>query len=487
MTAYPSAVDYTLALQNPGSVFTDASLRTATFTQGLLGPYGIAGSSAVVFHVTVDDGEYALRCYTRQDASTPERYAAFDNFVASNGLSTYVGIVTWQDGEIRVKGASWPVLKMEWIAGQQLNEYAGYLADHGNGAALRTLAGRWLQLVNELQRVSFAHGDLQHGNILVDQQGHLRLVDFDSIWIPPLAGQTAPTETGHPSYQPHGGTAQGRWGRYMDTFSALVIYLALTALAADPGLWQKFNNGDNLLFERDDFAPPYETDIWKHLAGLGDPDVDRMTVKLRDCCALGWVAAKTLSDTLKVTWWERGPASGPTTIAPPAAATGTVRVTPTPTAAAPGPATGPASPASGGHQWHVPSVPSQPATPAGSLPPPPTSPYQSTVASQSAGPSSGPWRAGTTGPAATSGSWWQQGQAPSVPVPKPPAKVDQSTARVVGAVFGLVGLIVFIVLVANSNPVSVVGAVLVIIGFWIWITAGKPKPPPGNPPASGGT
>jgi hypothetical protein len=46
---------------------------------------------------------------------------------------------------------------------------------------------------------------------------------------------------------------------------------------------------------------------------------------------------------------------------------------------------------------------------------------------------------------------------------------------------------VFIVLVANSNPVSVVGAVLVIIGFWIWITAGKPKPPPGNPPASGGT
>ena len=53
-----------------------------------------------------------------------------------------------------------------------------------------------------MQRAEFAHGDLQHGNVLVDQEGQLRLVDFDSVWIPQLQGQPAPTESGHPNYQP---------------------------------------------------------------------------------------------------------------------------------------------------------------------------------------------------------------------------------------------------------------------------------------------
>ena len=48
---------------------------------------------------------------------------------------------------------------------------------------------------------------------------------------------------------------------------ALVIYMALTALAADPGLWLPLNNGDNLLFERKDFCAPFETEVWKHSQG----------------------------------------------------------------------------------------------------------------------------------------------------------------------------------------------------------------------------
>ena len=87
-----------------------------------------------------------------------------------------------------VKGARWPVLKMEWIAGPQLNEHVGYLADQGNAAALGTLAERWLALVGELQRVGFAHGDLCHGSILMDHQAQLRLVDLDCVWIPELRG-----------------------------------------------------------------------------------------------------------------------------------------------------------------------------------------------------------------------------------------------------------------------------------------------------------
>jgi eukaryotic-like serine/threonine-protein kinase len=461
VTTYPSAVDYALALQHPQTAFADDRLRTATFAgDDILGPYGIAGSSAVVFHATMDAAEHALRCYTRQDASTPDRYAALDSYVAGNGLGRYVGKVTWYDQQVLVKGARWPVLTMEWIAGRQLNEYAGYLADNGNGDALGTLAERWFELIGELQRASFAHGDLQHGNVLVDQSGQLRLVDFDSVWIPPLQGHTPPTEAGHPSYQPLGAAAHGRWGPYMDTFSALAIYLALTALARDPGLWLTFNNGDNLLFERADFAMPLDSAIWTQLARLGDAEVDRLALKLRECCVPGWEASKTLPDMLKVSWWQQaGPAPASS---PPTPATGT---------------TAPAPP-----RWYAPSVPSQPGPPAGSLPPPPTAPYQSTVAPQAAAPT------GEAKPGA--GSWWGgQGVMSPPPPAAGPAKQSHGPVSQVRSAFAVLfitaAVVVFAVLAADHDlgAGAVAGIVLVAVG--IGIGDFRSKKPPANPPAAG--
>jgi serine/threonine protein kinase len=481
MTPYPSAVDYTLALQNPAIAFADASLQAATFTQGLMGPYGIAGTSAVVFHATIAGEDHALRCYTREDASTPERYAALDRFVSENGLSKFVGTVTWHVDEVRVKDKRWPVLKMDWIAGQQLNEYVGYLADNGNTAALRTLAERWLDLVNELQRVRFAHGDLQHGNILVDRQGHLRLVDFDSMWIPPLQGQAPPTESGHTSYQSQSSGAKFQWGPHMDTFSGLVIYLALTALARDPALWPKLNNGDNLLFERADFSPPYETSVWIQLAGLGDAEVDRVAVKLKECCAPGWIASKSLRDMLARTWWEQPGV---------AASTGTTAQAATPSKEPSSSMTGPASRAvSAPTQWYASAVPSQHTAATGSLPPPPTTPYQSTVAQQSGAtpPGTLPGKSGSTG---NGQSWWgQQHGAPTTASNTPPTpNASPSSARALsGGMLVVVAVIAFIALFGNNHPAlgTVIG--LAVGSAGVWLARSKPGKPPGNPPAAGGT
>jgi hypothetical protein len=292
---YPSAVDYALALRNGAAAFADASLRTATFAPGLLGPSVIFGSNAVVFHATIGGKEYALRCYTRQGVWTPEGYAAINSFVASNGLSRYIADVTWHNEAVQVMGASWPVLQMEWIDGQQLHEYVGYLADSRNGEALGTLAAEWRGLIALLQRGQFAHGNLEHGNILIDRQGQLRLVDYDTVWIPQLAGESPHAEHGHPNYQ-HPGPP--RWGRWADNFPALVIYLALVALGKGPGLWQTLNTGDNLLFTRSDFFPPFRTEIWKQLAALGDPQVDELARRLQECCAPDWVPTKSLEEML---------------------------------------------------------------------------------------------------------------------------------------------------------------------------------------------
>ncbi|MGH3236564.1 MAG: hypothetical protein ACRDOH_25575, partial [Streptosporangiaceae bacterium] len=155
---------------------------------------------------------------------------------------------------------------------------------------------------------------------MVDQEGRLRLVDFDGVWIPQLAGQSPPTEFGHPNYQHPGRHA---WDRWLDTFSALVIYLSLVALSKDPGLWLALYNSKNLLFAKNDFFPPFKTEAWKQLAAMGNPQVDELVRRLQECCDLDWVSSKSLEMTLdqqavtpawtpipvEQRWWEKRPAA----------------------------------------------------------------------------------------------------------------------------------------------------------------------------------
>ena len=321
-TIYPAAGDYYKAVQAPSRSFTVPKLQAAEFVWDSLGPTLARGSSAVVFQASVQGKPQALRCYIRNDASSRDRYSALDAYLAGHDLSPYVSGTTWLDGAITVNRAAWPVLTMDWIDGRTLNEYVDFLVAGSNTVALTTLAVRWRELVTLLQRSEFAHGDLQHGNIMVDQEGQLRLVDFDGVWIPQLAGQAPPTEFGHPNYQ-H--PVVHVWDRWLDTFSALVIYLSLTALGKDPGLWLALYNSKNLLFAKNDFFPPFKTEAWKQLAALGDPQVDELTRRLQECCYPGWVSGKSLEMTLdrpavplvrpyipaEQRWWEQKPASGP--------------------------------------------------------------------------------------------------------------------------------------------------------------------------------
>lgn len=295
MTAYPAAGDYYKAVQAPARVFTVPKLQAAEFVWDSLGPTLARGSSAVVFQASVEGTAQALRCYIRNDASSRDRYSALDAYLAAYDLSPYVSGTTWLDGAIQVNRATWPVLTMDWIDGRTLNEYVDFLVTSSNAAALTTLAAKWRALVALMQSSEFTHGDLQHGNVMVDQDGRLRLVDFDGVWIPQLAGQPPPTEFGHPNYQ-H--PLQHVWGRWLDTFSALVIYLSLVALGKDPGLWLALYNSKNLLFAKNDFFPPFKTEAWKQLAAMGDPQVDELVRRLQECCDPDWVSTGSLEMTL---------------------------------------------------------------------------------------------------------------------------------------------------------------------------------------------
>ena len=190
MTAYPAAGDYYKAVQAPARAFTVPKLQAAEFVWDSLGPTLARGSSAVVFQASVEGTAQALRCYIRNDASSRDRYSALDAYLAAYDLSPYVSGTTWLDGAIQVNRATWPVLTMDWIDGRTLNEYVDFLVTSSNAAALTTLAAKWRALVALMQSSEFTHGDLQHGNVMVDQDGRLRLVDFDGVLDSAAGGPT---------------------------------------------------------------------------------------------------------------------------------------------------------------------------------------------------------------------------------------------------------------------------------------------------------
>src|SRR5207244_11807147 len=137
-------------------------------------------------------------------------------------------------------------------------------------------SGLWLRLAAEMREARMAHGDLQHGNVLLVPGNQaramvLRLIDYDGMWVPALDGMAA-CEVGHPNYQHPQRLRQGGYTAETDRFAHLVIFTALRCLGAGgPALWGRHDSGENLLFRESDFTRPHESRLWPELLTLGEP------------------------------------------------------------------------------------------------------------------------------------------------------------------------------------------------------------------------
>jgi hypothetical protein len=303
---YPSAEDYMKAVQQPDPFTTDELRRMELVVHPVFQiPSPAAGTSAVVFKALADGEAQALRFFTREDNWSGERYSALHDHFTARGLASLVAMPRWVNDGIRVNDRTWPVVRMQWVDGHTLNKYVEDLVEQRARQALHSLAATWLELVTRLQGAEFAHGDLQHGNVMVDGQGELRLVDFDCAWIGRFAGHTAPSETGHRNYQ----LEARAWDKWMDTFPGLVIYTSLLALSKNPNPWHALHTGENLLFRHEDFHPPFQTPTWAHLSSIQDEQLDLLAARLKECCAPGWAPSglEELLGPRQIPWWERTP------------------------------------------------------------------------------------------------------------------------------------------------------------------------------------
>jgi uncharacterized membrane protein YeaQ/YmgE (transglycosylase-associated protein family) len=265
---WPTSTDYTAAVQRPDAAFGVLELQRGTITMTPLGMPAVAsGQNVVVFRADTERGPVAIRCFVNPPGNGDLRYAALERHIAIKDCES-LSTAAWIETGITTQGRWWPIVLMPWETGRPLNIVVEDLID--DPASLRVLAEKWCDAVVSLQAADIAHGDLQHGNVLVESDLNIRFVDLDGIWVPEIE-VGAPAEHGHPNYQ-HPGRASHHWGANIDSFSAMLILLSLRGLAADSGL-ERFLGGENLLFTRADLVAPGRTEIWARLAASPDPEV----------------------------------------------------------------------------------------------------------------------------------------------------------------------------------------------------------------------
>ena len=295
MDRYPTPGDYQEALQVPEVAFVDADLQQAAPEVNTLGlPRAITGAFAAVFPMHRERQRWAVKCFLTDVEDQRTRYQAIATHLQEAELP-YTLPFDYQPQGIRVEGRVLPIVKMAWAPGASL--YA-FVDDHRDDPeVLRTLAGRWAAMLQELRAANVAHGDLQHGNVLVSRQEgtlHLYLVDYDTMWVPALQGRTSP-EVGHRNYQ-HPDRSERDFGLYLDHFAGLAIYTALLACAERPSLWPRFTTGENVLFRASDFYDPSRSALLDELEDLQTlgalPDV------LRTACYLEPEAVPPLEEVL---------------------------------------------------------------------------------------------------------------------------------------------------------------------------------------------
>lgn len=260
---WPRRRNYEMALRNWQTTLFDPELKAdRLLMDGAGAPVGREGAGLYVCVFQI--GGWIVRCfYANPDENKAppedivERYQAIDAFCRANIAQLPALVPTCYEAQgIQIGQKVVPIVKMQLL--QNVTTLGDFIYNrYRDQAAMQWLANTWMQLIARMEDLSVAHGDLDLTNVLVQQDPagmRLRLVDYDNMFVPALAGHSQ-NEGGHPPFQ-NPFIPNRPFDATMDRFSALVIYICLRALAVDPSLYGEFNADENSRLLLD--VPDYE-------------------------------------------------------------------------------------------------------------------------------------------------------------------------------------------------------------------------------------
>jgi hypothetical protein len=258
--SYPQIVNYNDAVQDPRS-FTDPELRAGQIDTTPLGlPRALSGGFALTYTVQAGNKKFAVRCFHREVPDAQFRYSKVSTKPLALGSNYFVRF-DFQPQGIRIRGQTYPIVKMDWAEGKTLGDYLDVAAS--NAASIGNLRNCFFALANYLESNAIAHGDIQNENVIV-QNNSLRLIDYDGMYVAGVP-EGRGTEVGQKHFQ-HPGRTTALFGPTMDRFSFILIDLSLEALQSDSALHKRFREGGNaIIFNANDFADPSSSEIFSIL------------------------------------------------------------------------------------------------------------------------------------------------------------------------------------------------------------------------------
>ncbi len=290
----PTVDQYNEAVQHPQTAFTDPDLKMAQAKTNAFGiPQALGGGFALTYTFTGAQGKkWAVRCFHKAVQGLNERYATVSRTLNSLNSPYFVDFA-YQSQGIRVNSALHPIVKMAWVEGETLGSYLDRI--YRDKTRLQTLRQQFRQLESFLRRQNIAHGDLQNGNVMVGRD--VRLIDYDGLYVPGLpTGQG--TELGHRHFQ-HPRRQARDHGPLLDRFSFISIDLSLQAVAEQPDLFKRFSNGENILFNANDYLEPDSSKVFTALREI--PTLKPAVERFAQICRQPVADIPTLEEFVKPT------------------------------------------------------------------------------------------------------------------------------------------------------------------------------------------
>ena len=265
----PTIPSIRTSVENKSVLILDEHAKNGTFRRDARGRLiAYAGGFSVVFPYEASDGtKWAFRCWHSDINNTQRRYELISEAIQKAHLAFLCDFDYIEKG-INVEGTIYPTTRMRWIEGVTIKEYICKYRQSKD--KLISLAENFLAMTQALHEQSLAHGDLQHGNILITNDHQLYLVDYDSFYCPKLKGEED-TVTGLPDYQHPARKSNKSVSEKLDYFSELIIYLSILSIAEAPSLVEKYKveDADRLLFAKEDFDDITKSQIYKDIQSLG--------------------------------------------------------------------------------------------------------------------------------------------------------------------------------------------------------------------------
>lgn len=262
----PLPSDYNDAVQSLSQKFKDPIIRLGSIAErdnlGLPIPY--SGNFACVYKVRAAGSLWALRFFIHITPKTKARYKAIKIFFKTTPCNFFVEF-DFQEDAVLVGGKWYPMVKMPWINGHTLDRFVR--ENISNPVVIMAVANDFASIVMQMKKLNVAHGDLQHGNIIITSNG-IKLIDYDGLFCSATKSMET-NEIGMPNYQ-HPKRRAVDVCENIDDFSAWIIFISLQILSKDKSY---FNDNDSLIFEKSDFEFPKKSNRIKSITKHGNAEI----------------------------------------------------------------------------------------------------------------------------------------------------------------------------------------------------------------------